>query len=727
MIENIGIQNPLALLTLIAVISASLYYFRNTDNIEEYKKPLLVRTVTITLVLVALSQPYVITDQETQTSQEINVLLDQSPSSQLIDTPEDYFQEETFNVQRIGTEQQYQTQEQIQQEMEPNEEYILISDHQFQNNEEFQEYTVDNNITLNTIDFETIDQNSVWVEGSTTTFPEVENTYTVHTDSTQETNFEPELNINGETQTLTQETENTWQTTHTFENPGYQEITAQTPGEEETSTYYKTINVVDQPTIGYQNIDNNLQDFLRQYFELQETTADNIEELESIIAAETNIEQYQQQITEGTGLTYIGDDLNQEILPINNQEQQTEEPPETIESSRIALVIDSSISTEGDDLRRAQKIALNLVENLPSETEIALITYQQEAYLLNELKTLDEQEENIKTNIRSLEAEGPTYHHTGINAGNEILQGDGDIVMITDGLTSRVNERRGVPEDTIEAANNTETPVTIVDRKTSVNPEFLQQIATLSNGEYIPFEAESEMSFLFETRETEYTGQPISTNDPQHPVINGRTVSAFVEPYQSAERTGANTALTVENMPYLSTWNYGLGPVAMINDPETDLERLIQQEPGTIISTILWTLQDNLEQETRIESASKPNQVEIKSQQPLNNSQYREGLYTQTKTPEETGIHNFNQNKKYAYNYHLDLRSIGVNPERQSTIQQTNGNTYEPNQEQKIIDETSTTSQEKITERIELSNYLIAIIILLMLTEIWMRKTQNLL
>lgn len=727
MIDNIGIQNPIILLTILAALFATLYYFRTQENIKEYKKPLLLRTITVTLILIAISQPYIITDQQTQTTQEANVLLDQSPSSQLIDVPEEYFEEETFNVERIGNEQQYHTQEQIQQEMEPNQEYILISDHQFQNNQEFQEYTSDNNITLNTIDFETTNQNSVWIEGSSTTFPDVENTYTVYADSTGEIDFQPELTINGETQTLTQETENTWQTTHTFENPGYQQIKAQTPGNEETTEYYKTVNVVDQPTIGHQNIDNELKNFLSQYFELQETTSNNIGELDSIVAAQTNIEQYQQQITEGTGLTYIGDDLNQEILPINNQEQQTEEPPETFDTSKIALVIDSSISTEGDDLRRAQKIALNLVENLPAETEIALITYQQDAYLLNELKTLEEQEENLKTNIRSLEAEGPTYHHTGINAGNEILQGEGDIVMITDGLTSRVNERRGVPEDTIEAANNTEAPVTIVDRKTSVNPDFLQQIANLSDGRYIPFEAESEMNFLFETRETEYTGQPISTNDPQHPVIDGRTISAYVEPYHSAERTGANTALTVENMPYLSTWNYGLGPVAMINDPETDLERLRQQEPGTIISTILWTLQDNIEQEIQIDSASKPNQIEIRSQRPLNNSQYREGQYIKTKTPGELGIHSFNSNKKYAYNYHLDLRSIGINAERRSTIQQTDGNIYQPDQEQTIIEETTTTSEEQITERTELSIYIIAVVILLMLIEIWIRKTQNLL
>ncbi len=676
----------------------------------------------------AAAQPYTVISSETEVTEAINVIEDKSPSSQLIEYDEIELEDIELRTQNMGGNESYDLSENIISQLEPDEEYLIVSDMQSQDEQEIIQELNRRNITVNILETEIENTQSVNVQGPEQTYAGVENTYQVNIESTNNNYGEPEVVINQETINLEQTGPNTWSFEKVFEERETQEITASiNNGEETHSKYYKTVDVGQKPDILFLDEPNSFATQIEEYFnvEYSENVPENIHDYEAVITtpnSEIN-EEVRNYVAEENGLLHIGETpADEQLLPIETLEP--EEEPETFESERLSIVIDSSISTEGDGLREAQHIALNIIDALPETSEVGAITYKQESYELAPLRQLSENKEHLEESISRLESSGPTFHHTGIKGADEMLQGQGDIILITDGLLSVVNERRGVPEDTIEAANNTDRPITVVDQNTNVNPEFLQKIADLSDGNYISSDSDS-MQFIFETRETEREGQSIWIKNENHFITQEARYTGYVQSYNTNSKSGSNSIIAADQNDYLSTWRYGLGRVATIADTEEDLSRLMSQEPAVALRTLTWAVgatQD--EGETVATSASRPEHITIRSDEPMEDSRFVDGKYQREVTPNSTGIHQY-EGQIAAYNYHKDLQTIGYNENIDDIAQETGGNIYDIESLQNNYEDLAVQETETTEDSMELSNYLIALSVVLFLTTLWIRKKNR--
>lgn len=700
-------------------------WFRRQETVLKKKVTALTVLVIFSLV-VAMAQPYLVTESQSEEVKTLNLMIDESPSSQLIEY-DGLDEQEEINVEErtLGDENNYDLSDNLISSLDSGNEYVLVSDmNTHKPTEEVITQLENQNITLNLLKTDIESKNSVKVEGAEQTYSKVENTYQINVDSTEAEYSTPTVTIDGEEASLEQEDKNTWNLQHVFEDTGSYEIEAVVAGEENSSKYFKAVNVEEKPEVLVLGDQNSFTNYIEEYFEI--TYADSFpedsENYEAVISnSETQInDELQDFVSQGNGLLHIGETSGNQLLPVDTYDPIEE--PETFDSQKVSIVIDSSVSTDGEGLRESQEIALNIIDALPDESEAGLITYKQEAYEITPLNSLDNNREQIEEDITRLESSGPTFHHTGIKGADEMLQGEGDIIMITDGLLSRVNERMGVPEDTIAAANQTNRPITVVDRNTNVNPEFLQEVAHLSDGRYISPEDDS-MQFVFETRETERQGQSIWMNNDDHFITEDSEYTAYVDTYDTEAKTGAQTLINADQENYLTVWRYGLGRTAAISDVEEDLSRLMQQEPALPIRTLTWAV-GSTEKEITAESAAKPNSAIIRSENPIEDARVVDGKYQKDFTPDNLGFHEF-EDVLTAYNYHEDLQTIGYNEDLEEIAEATGGQVYDEESIEDSFEDLTVEETVEHEEAVELSNYLLLASLMMFLTVLWIRKRNR--
>lgn len=709
----------------VVVLVIGFGWFRRQETVLKKKVTALTVLVIFSLV-VAMAQPYLVTESQSEEVKTLNLMIDESPSSQLIEY-DGLDEQEEINVEErtLGDENNYDLSDNLISSLDSGNEYVLVSDmNTHKPTEEVITQLENQNITLNLLKTDIESKNSVKVEGAEQTYSKVENTYQINVDSTEAEYSTPTVTIDGEEASLEQEDKNTWNLQHVFEDTGSYEIEAVVAGEENSSKYFKAVNVEEKPEVLVLGDQNSFTNYIEEYFEI--TYADSFpedsENYEAVISnSETQInDELQDFVSQGNGLLHIGETSGNQLLPVDTYDPIEE--PETFDSQKVSIVIDSSVSTDGEGLRESQEIALNIIDALPDESEAGLITYKQEAYEITPLNSLDNNREQIEEDITRLESSGPTFHHTGIKGADEMLQGEGDIIMITDGLLSRVNERMGVPEDTIAAANQTNRPITVVDRNTNVNPEFLQEVAHLSDGRYISPEDDS-MQFVFETRETERQGQSIWMNNDDHFITEDSEYTAYVDTYDTEAKTGAQTLINADQENYLTVWRYGLGRTAAISDVEEDLSRLMQQEPALPIRTLTWAV-GSTEKEITAESAAKPNSAIIRSENPIEDARVVDGKYQKDFTPDNLGFHEF-EDVLTAYNYHEDLQTIGYNEDLEEIAEATGGQVYDEESIEDSFEDLTVEETVEHEEAVELSNYLLLASLMMFLTVLWIRKRNR--
>jgi len=712
-------------LLAVVVLVIGFGWFRRQETVLKKKVTALTVLVIFSLV-VAMAQPYLVTESQSEEVKTLNLMIDESPSSQLIEY-DGLDEQEEINVEErtLGDENNYDLSDNLISSLDSGNEYVLVSDmNTHKPTEEVITQLENQNITLNLLKTDIESKNSVKVEGAEQTYSKVENTYQINVDSTEAEYSTPTVTIDGEEASLEQEDKNTWNLQHVFEDTGSYEIEAVVAGEENSSKYFKAVNVEEKPEVLVLGDQNSFTNYIEEYFEI--TYADSFpedsENYEAVISnSETQInDELQDFVSQGNGLLHIGETSGNQLLPVDTYDPIEE--PETFDSQKVSIVIDSSVSTDGEGLRESQEIALNIIDALPDESEAGLITYKQEAYEITPLNSLDNNREQIEEDITRLESSGPTFHHTGIKGADEMLQGEGDIIMITDGLLSRVNERMGVPEDTIAAANQTNRPITVVDRNTNVNPEFLQEVAHLSDGRYISPEDDS-MQFVFETRETERQGQSIWMNNDDHFITEDSEYTAYVDTYDTEAKTGAQTLINADQENYLTVWRYGLGRTAAISDVEEDLSRLMQQEPALPIRTLTWAV-GSTEKEITAESAAKPNSAIIRSENPIEDARVVDGKYQKDFTPDNLGFHEF-EDVLTAYNYHEDLQTIGYNEDLEEIAEATGGQVYDEESIEDSFEDLTVEETVEHEEAVELSNYLLLASLMMFLTVLWIRKRNR--
>lgn len=706
------------MLLLIAPLIAAIYtLYRGEKDIRVLH---FTRLLIALLTVILISQPVLMSSFATE-QQSITLLKDESTSTKVID----YNKPEKSNVRiqerSFETGNPSETTEAILNYVEKDKSYLISSDLQV-DKQKLQDGLEDKNATLNLVKYETEDESAVSIEGPEKGYIEAENRFEVEVSSTLEPITRPTVTVKGEKIELEKQG-SSFYFNYSFSNEGRKQIKTSIDSDDrfsQNNEYYHVINIQDKPDVLYvgQRIEGGHNNFLDTEYVQQ--LPEKTEEFDTLVVRGETSENLDNNVIQGQNILYTGPPTNQDYLPILPSKDQ-QQNQETFQKSRIAIVIDISVSNAGE-IRNNKAIALNTVEGLPESTKVAVVAYNDEPFLLSDLQTLQNNRKDIMNTIKSIETKGPTDHAVGVKAGQNVLGGNGNIVMITDGgLKTDAPGVENVKQRTLSAAANGSIAINVVDTKPYLYPEFLKQIASLSNGIYTSGADDSPLSFVFDSRRVKGQTQ-VATLGNSHPITADHDSVIFTETSPVNAKPAAQKLMVSETrMSYLSTWRYGIGKVAAITDKDPALTRLTSQDPQILLNTFQWLSSGGDQSSVRFTGTRKPSTTEIRSQKEFEGAErLSANTYIKQVSYNTTGFKHA-AGKAIGYNYPVELEKVGYSGNAEEIITASGGIIVEPSSDRIM----SLASDETARTGRSLENPLLIALAILLLLEIGYRKKNR--
>ena len=399
------------------------------------------------------------------------------------------------------------------------------------------------------------------------------------------------------------------------------------------------------------------------------------------------------------------------------QGTKIENDKEVEETADSIILIDASVSRQEGPLKKSKALTYNLLDSMPDSNNVGIAAYNRIGYELQPLTNLGINRDSLKETVSRIEPEGPTFHQEGLKTADSMAGENGNIIMITDGLLSRINRVKGVPEKTINTSKQLKSELIILDTNPDVNPDFLKNLTRETNGEYVTADNQGSLSFVFQAQQTEDRYSSLYKKDSTHFITRNNILKASIRPRQETEvKSGAQNLITTSQTPYLATWRYGIGRVAQTNDNNPNLDKIIREDPKTVSRILGWTVGEPKEEGSQIKENRKPTKVKIYSR--------KEGTLEKTTEHSQTGYKTY-KNTKYDYNYDKEIQNIGYHQENINYLKNlTEGETVQ--NPQKWLENRDTNNQlETVKEQKNLSKHILTLIAILFLVEIGLRKLKG--
>lgn len=706
-----------------------------------------IKTITVTILIVAAMSPTITLKTSASTSEKVNVLIDDSKSMKVTKTIN---QISKYPKTTIIEENNSKIFSQAAKHISKNTSYLLISDGKTKEQpKELIKQAKAKNSSISFVELKEKKEKSVEIIGPETTVPGAQNEYKIKLYSTKESATPIKITLDGKT--IFSDTINTtYSFNRAFEDPSTHRIKAEIQSDDifqQNNKYYKTVKVREKPkilTIGTQgSLERNLENFYD--IENREKIPSNLENYYSIIM-KNNIrnERINEYIASGNGLVYTSKETKSfpEYLPVTKAKDSQGE-----KGAEIILLIDASLGTggectkgtenfclekaaEGGTAKQSIKIAYSLVDKLSGENRVGVIGYSRGYRIFSNPKTLASNREKIKESISRIEPNGPSFHNIGLKKATDIADQNDTIVMLTDGEIGEFESRKNVPKKLREAASKSEAKLITVGVGEQPNEELLTEISKITKGYHLENNEAGRLKFKFGVGggNTKYT--PINVVNPNHFITEGiemeGTTTKFID-----VKTKTNAQELVSDSrgrEYLTTWRYGLGRVATFSGGNKNLNRISASDPELISKTIAWTVGNPFRKEKTyltIKDASKPSKPSVQSTKPRPGlTKVGENLYEGSIDQTAKGFHTWN-NETYAYNYNKEIKDIGQDYTKLSTVaQKTGGKIYQPSKIDNIRQLAKT--KEKINKsKVSLMPFLLVIALLSFLTEVAIRKRNG--
>jgi tight adherence protein B len=154
------------------------------------------------------------------------------------------------------------------------------------------------------------------------------------------------------------------------------------------------------------------------------------------------------------------------------------------EALSVVLLIDTSGSMRGEPLDAAKAAAINFIPQLPSGTQIAVIGFGNEPYVVSPFTN---DVAALTAAIDSLQAGGETALYDAVLSGADQLAAAPtarrDLVVMSDGGDTRSSAGLGAAASAVRAANATVHPVALVTPETDLAP--LRELAAPSGQQVV--------------------------------------------------------------------------------------------------------------------------------------------------------------------------------------------------------------------------------------------------
>ena len=705
------------------------------------------RTMIALILILAAASPAITQTVEAQTEQKLNILWDNTTSMKAVENPEIQVSgtEKTFisgNNSKIFT--------QASQNIEPQSENLLITDGQ---TEETSEQLINKANRLDTsisiYHVKDKEESSVWIEGPSTTVPGANNEFTVKTSSTKETAQPVTVRLDGKG-IFSGRINESYSFERKFDSEGQHTLKASlnsTDIFQSNNKYFKTVSVREKPEILVIGENGGLKDSLEQFYtvETSQTVPEDLSQYYTVILKKplesSKIKSY---LSEGNGLMYTGT-LNQSIpdyLPVKKSESSEEDS-----GAKVVIVIDASEgtggeciegtedfcierSTTGGSAKESIEIAYGLVDSLNENNRVGVTAYNRDSYLVSETQSLAYNRDSIKKSISRITPEGPSFHDKGLEGGNQLVDSNDTVVMLTDGKIGDYERNRNVPFKLRTQANSMDAKLITVGMGENPNQLLLEGIAENTGGYYLENDEAGRLKFNFGAGggETEYT--PIAVTDPTHFITEGLELEGSTTGFDEVDVKKAGRSLVSGSnaKEALSTWRYGLGRVAAFSADDENLGRIKVSDPDLVSKTVSWTVgnpQRKKKDWKNVEDAERPEKPVAEASYQLQGlTQESDNLYTADLMPRSLGFHEW-QGEMYAYNYNTEKKRLGQDMDKLSAVaQETGGKIYSSENIGKLSEDLDEISRQ-VKEKISLSPYLVSLALILFLAEVGYRKRKG--
>lgn len=688
------------------------------------------RILIVLLIAVAAAAPQMTVEEQRSEKPELVVLKDGSRSAELMDYNSLSLEGVKVEEKTIASGNSSDLRNGLLRNLEPNTAYLVASD--FRSESSLQDVVSEFNrvnSTINALKPGMAAERSVAIEGPSTTVPGAENRFKVKTYSTR--NSTPvEVYLDGE-KIYTRGGSFSFE--RSFDSEGMHRIRAVVKSDDRfqaNNEYFKTVRVVEKPEILVIGNEGSLGSKLEQFFDISysQNVPDNLDDYYAVVLKKSvNDDDLVSYVSRGNGLVYTGDySSSMEVLPVRKVPDSTER-----KDTRIILVIDISKSTE-EDIQESQRLAYGLADSLPGNSRVGAVAYSENAFVVSQPKILAYNRENLKDKISRLETGVLSYHDRGLKGGQQLSNGEGNVILMTDGKFSSGQDVRPsdqVISESYATASNMDSRLIVVGVGDNPNENFLRELASRNGGFYRSSDATDTLPFFFRSGGGGGSVSSLVNVNPDHFITRGEISGAVtlfdpVEPKRGAEMLVS----TDSGQPVLTAWRYGLGRVAAFSADNQDLQGIMSTEPSLGVRSVSWAagdLQRKRDRWVEVESARQGSSPEVRASYPLKGLKRKgENLYTLELDPGGTGFHEY-QGISYAYNYNSEIEKIGYSSSMEQTVQETGGQVYTPDEMDAVKQDLKSFSSKTVLVKKSLSSYLLAAALLVFLAEIGYRKLDG--
>ncbi len=688
--------------------------------------------LTAIILVFAAAGPQIALTQEGNLQPSITVIEDNSESSKLIEEWRSNTDLSNLQVRTVNSDSE-SFEAQVRSITESNEEYLFVSDLQFES--DLPEYFRGNNVSMNLLTPEMKEEHSVEIKGPDQTVIGAENQYVVDLQSSNDEAPDIKVLLNNQTIKTGQAP---LKFDLSFEEEGIEKIKAKIDSGDEyqaNNEYFKAVKVKEKPQVASIGQRSGLEEDFSDFYEIEsyQSPPTNLEDYQALILKEsTDSEDLRDYLVDGGGVMYTGSDYSNDYLPVAPAEKD-----EKTDAPMIVFAIDISVGTEESGASKsAKQIAYQLVEGLPDNSRVGVVAYNRYSYDVIEPTLLASGRGAVQTKIAQLQPEGPTFHNYGLRASEAMIarnQGEGNVVMITDGKISTLAERSNVKrESEIEANTLSGRLITIgvgEDFPAEIDEEdrnFLKDLAERTEGGfYVDGNSAGELGLTFDAGGGASQFQPLVVSDSNHFITEGyRPNGTVFEVDGSRPRNAASQLVsTARGDPVLTTTRYGLGRVAAFTADNQNLESLMEKDPALVGRTMSW-VSGPLEEDLWVEGSSIGDEFSVISRENLPGySRESNERYVKELNPEGTGFREV-ENLTYSVNYRPEIRDVGYNEEEFARFT-NNGNVYSEENIDVLFSEAEMETTEN-TEKLDLTPYFVGLALLCYLGFVGIRKRNGL-
>lgn len=723
---TVGIERPLALLLALAALPMLYNAVAREDSIKRWVS--LSRALLVVLLAVAVAGPTFTSAQPVHQEPRLTVLADESMSASVLDEPDISFEGVDVRRRVIASGNRSELKKTMLRQLESDTNYVAVSDFQGAESldglaERFNEV----NSTLNVLRADEEHESAVRIEGPRTTVPGAETRFRVVVSSTGEPPA-PRLELDGSEVQLERTGEGTWTFTRSFSSEGVHRLEAAIAADDRyrvNNVDYRTVEVAEKPEILVVGGRGGLGAELERFYDVSysDDLPADLEEFYAVVTKK-DVEGVSRYLMEGNGLVYTGDPQGDamEVLPV-----KTVPDEDRNEGTKIVLAIDISTSTaEEGAVKRSKAIAYNLVELLPFNNRVGAVAYNDGAFLVAEPSPLSLNREELQEKIARLETSGPSLHDKGLKGAEELINGTGNVIWITDGKIGALGSNTGVPSKTRDFAEEMDARLIAVAVGEDANRDFLQDVASRAGGMYMDSSETGRLKFVFRAGGAAGEASRLVVINPDHFVTRGEGLSGSATSFDPVEpRRGAELLVTGANgHPFLTTWRYGLGRVAAFSGGDTELSRLRSTDPSLLLRAVSWSVGDPNRKEDRwleVGQGYTGEPVEVRASHPMEGLRRQgEDLYTGEVRPDGPGFHSF-AGKPYAYSYNRELSRVGYR-DVESIARQTGGEVYGVGERAELREQAREFSSRTVETKNSGTKYLLGLALLLFLGEVGYRK-----